>query len=445
MNKPFLHLPIGWPARDISRIVNRRTIEQHAEEAGFLWSMRHRAVHAPHYDLADIAKLDEAVEAHLDGLRVARRAGWDQVMALAQDAPENIFPLAILAFGEGDRNRDRMHEAFNIGSANADTLSALISALGWLDRATVAPVLTALMTAQFPIYRRVGIAACAIHRHDPGRLLEKLIDDPDAQVRARALRAAGELKRLDRAAQAVAHLGDPDEACRFWAVWTSCLLNLPNVLDALHPYLFDTDSPFNLHALHMGLRAVRSAPQSVWFDELCHTPGLERQAVMGAGIAGNPAVMPWLLEQMQQPALAKFAGEAFSMMTGIDLYYYDLNLKGKDDTSEKTNGSNYKNLEEIPWSDDAEEIPDPDEEIDLPVPDPYLIAAWWQRHQHKYAIGYRYLAGEIISPATAMNILRHGLQRQRKAAALELALLQPEQPLFEVRAQGKKQERMLNP
>jgi len=429
-------------------MINQHVVEQHAEEAGFLWMMRHQAVHAPHYDLADIAELDEALEAHLDGLRVAGQAGWDAVMALALEAPESIFPLSVLAFGGDDR--ERMRDAFIMGGADAETLSALISALGWLEDATA--TLAELMGAQIPIYRRAGIAASAIRRQDPGPLLGKLIDDSDAQVRARALRAAGELKRRDLAAQVAAHFNDSDETCRFWALWTLCIFGYPKAVDALYPYLFKADSPFNLHALHMGLRRAPPAQQADWFNALCRAPGLERQAVTGAGIIGNPALMPWLIEQMQQPALAKYAGESFSMMTGVDIYHDDLDLKENDEENDDDESENdppesaAENDEETPdVDDDDERMPDSNEEDGLPVPDPRSIAAWWKEHHRRYAIGNRYLAGEIISIDAAMNVLRRGMQRQRKAAALELALLQREQPLFEVRARGKKQKGMLGP
>jgi len=42
-------------------------IDQHAEEAAFLWLLRHNAIYAPHYNLKDLAKLDGRVEAHIDG------------------------------------------------------------------------------------------------------------------------------------------------------------------------------------------------------------------------------------------------------------------------------------------------------------------------------------------------------------------------------------------
>ncbi|MBW2737521.1 MAG: hypothetical protein JRE64_01460, partial [Deltaproteobacteria bacterium] len=50
-------------------------VEQHAEEAAFLWLLRDAAVQAPHYSLNDLADMDERVEANNDGLRVAGEAG----------------------------------------------------------------------------------------------------------------------------------------------------------------------------------------------------------------------------------------------------------------------------------------------------------------------------------------------------------------------------------
>jgi hypothetical protein len=58
-------------------MIIKHIVEQHAEEAAFLWLLRDAAVGAPHYDLKDLARLDERVEAHLDGLRIAGVEGWE--------------------------------------------------------------------------------------------------------------------------------------------------------------------------------------------------------------------------------------------------------------------------------------------------------------------------------------------------------------------------------
>ena len=49
---------------------------QHASELPFLQALRCMAIREPNYSLADLARLDHRVEAHIDGLRVAGEEGW---------------------------------------------------------------------------------------------------------------------------------------------------------------------------------------------------------------------------------------------------------------------------------------------------------------------------------------------------------------------------------
>jgi len=51
-------------------------VSPHTEESAFLWLLRDSAIGEPHYSLQDLADLDNRVEAHLDGLRIAGDAGW---------------------------------------------------------------------------------------------------------------------------------------------------------------------------------------------------------------------------------------------------------------------------------------------------------------------------------------------------------------------------------
>ena len=69
---------------------------QHAEEASFLWLLRHAAVSQPHYSLADLSKLDNRAEAHLDGLRIAGESGWKVIQeTLPFDEPCDLFAAAM--------------------------------------------------------------------------------------------------------------------------------------------------------------------------------------------------------------------------------------------------------------------------------------------------------------------------------------------------------------
>ena len=84
---------------------------------------------------------------------------------------------------------------------------------------------------------------------------------------------------------------------------------------------------------------------------------------------------------------------------------------------------------------------DPDE--NLPWPDQDLIKKWWSARQGNFAKGSRYLLGQPISTESLRLALKNGYQRQRAAAALELAILKPGRPLFEVRAPGFRQQQLL--
>jgi uncharacterized protein (TIGR02270 family) len=165
---------------------------------------------------------------------------------------------------------------------------------------------------------------------------------------------------------------------------------------------------------------------TAWRDKLA-----PRLAIVAAGAFGDPACILWLMEQMQAPELARVAGEAFSMITGVDIAFDDLD----GDQPEGFAAGPTENPE------DEDVAMDPDEH--LPWPDPALIAQCWNRRQSDFQSGVRYLLGKPITVESCQEILRTGRQRQRAAAAPELAIRQPGQPLFNVSAPGFRQQKLL--
>src|SRR5258708_25501315 len=84
-------------------------VTQHAEEASFLALLHDSAVRAAHFRLRDLGNLDERLEAHLDGLRIAGEAGWAIAKEqLSTGEPGEVFSAAILAFEalDGKRTED---------------------------------------------------------------------------------------------------------------------------------------------------------------------------------------------------------------------------------------------------------------------------------------------------------------------------------------------------
>ena len=152
---------------------------------------------------------------------------------------------------------------------------------------------------------------------------------------------------------------------------------------------------------------------------LAKNPANQRALLQGAGIAGDPHYVPWLIKQMDDLKLTRLAGESFSMITGLDLAYLDLDRKPPE------------NFEAGPNDDPA----DPDVAMDpddgLPWPDPERVQRWWSANQARFVAGTRYFMGEPVSRELCVRVLKEGFQRQRIAAAEYLCLLQPGTPLFQ--------------
>jgi hypothetical protein len=73
------------------------------------------------------------------------------------------------------------------------------------------------------------------------------------------------------------------------------------------------------------------------------------------------------------------------------------------------------------------------------VPNPTLVREWWRTHRSEFSSGSRYLAGNIITAPAMKRTLRDGYQRQRLAAAIELARLE-KAPIFPVTARADWQQ-----
>ena len=408
-------------------MVTQGIIAQFAEEAAFLRHLRTRVVVAPHFTLDDLVKLDERIEAHIDGLRVAGDAGWEMCLkSLGGEAPEDCFAPSVLALESG--NAGRIQAVLDAIAGDPAKARALISALGWLPQAQAEPHINNLLSSESPFQRYLGIAASAIHRRDPGHLLGKTVDDGFPLLMARSLRAYGELGRgceLDSCILRGAFADDDDEI-RFSAAWSATLAGNKEAVEVLKSFVVP-ESPYKEKAMNAGLRRMEAAAALGWQRHLADCPDTLRLAIISAGIIGDPVLVPWLIEQMNNPALARIAGEAFTMITGVDL------------ESEEMRGMRPEGFNVGPTDDPGDDNVSMDPDDDLPWPNAEAVLHWWGRNKGAFPSATRHLLGKPITAGNLRNILRSGRQRQRAAAALELAIQEPEQPLFEVRAPGLRQ------
>lgn len=404
-------------------------LTQHAEETAMLWNLRHAAVDANHYSLADLAKIDGRLEAHLDGLRIAGDEGWLLCeQQLAANEIGEVFASGVLAFESG--KAERIGRALSVVEEVPETMNGLVSALGWLSLEQAVRHIQDLLRSDKAIHQRVGIAAAAIHRWHPGEALGRLARSENPAARVRALKAVGELGDASLKANVESALRDAGGECRFAAAWSGALLGVPTAVSVLRE-VAEADSPRAMAAAGLGLRRMDLATAQSWQKYLAGDPKRIRLAINAAGVIGDPNAIPWLISLMTQLPLARLAGESFTMITGIDLAYRDLERKPPEDFNAG------------PTEDPKDENVDMDPDDNLPWPEPALVQKWWDKNRGQFQNGTRNLLGKPMTQEWLKVVLRDGRQRQRAAAALELAVRNPGQPLFNVAAPGFRQQQIL--
>jgi uncharacterized protein (TIGR02270 family) len=407
----------------------RRIVEIHAEEASFLWLLRSRAVAAPHYRLVQLARLDMRLEAHVDGLRVAGDLGWEVARAqCGWKEPGEIFAAAILAFES--RLEPRAAEIIGAAIATPELARGVISALGWMSFDRARSWIERLALEANPVCSRIGVRAAALHRWNAPSILARARSSPDAGVSAAAARAVGEVgDDVDGLTFCRQQLHADAEEARLWAAWSLVLCGDSSGLEVLR-IAAESDSPHAERALDLAARASDSPEVHSWHRRLLES-GRLRTAIELAGRCGDAVWMPWLLEQVRIPELARVAGESISFITGVDLAFQD--LVGRP--PESFNGG--------PTEDAADDYVAMDPDDDLPWPEPALVEEWWAIQRQRFSVGVPQLLGRPLTRDSLRGALRENTQRQRASAALELRRLEGRDSLFEVRAPGFAQQRAL--
>ena len=418
-------------------------IEQHCESAASLWLVRDNAVGASSIHLAELIRLDERIKANVDGLLIAEAAGWSGPLPDRDGAgAEDFFVAGLLAVEGGNAAMlDQVIDcAYAKDAATAgelynradDPWRALVAAIAWAERQRAAIAIGRLLRAPRARSRWLGVAACGARRmvQQPG--LDTALADAEPLVCARAARTAGELGRVDLAAELNAHLADEDENCRFWAAWSSARLGTSEGMHTLAEFARSA-GPRGNRALDLLLRCL-SAERAVAFMRPFAQDPTRRQRGRFRSWRPVPSAMPvtfpWLIGgDAQNPFFARVAGDAFAAITGADLG--DL---GQEPPAIATQSPN----------DDPEDESvalDPDD--GLVWPDPEKLGAWWKDNGHRFAGGSQYFLGTEKASVDWIRVLSEADQRTRRIAALELALRSPGKSMLEVRARGNMQRRLL--
>ena len=416
-------------------------LAQHVEEAGDLRRLRATQVRRASVRLGDLGRLDERIAAHLDGIAAAGAAGAVLVQQALFERPGvgEVFVATVRAVETHDVAA--LQQLLALTQTLASSRAGLLSALGWVGAAELRGTVKALLEASDAWPRVAGLTACAMHRVDPGTALDRALSDTDASVRVCALHVAARLGRRDLLGACRQALADPEPKCADAAAHSAVLLgDRSDALSTLERQVLAARiSEVALGAWRLLVAAVSPNRAHSILAGVGRDPAQARAAIHGVAVAGNPHYVPWLIARMDDPALARLAGDAFTCITGAGLA--PLRLERQPVPNEPLQLID-DDASPAPESADDAIVPISDDD-DLPWPDVARVATWWQTNGARFTAGQRYLMGRVPTRAACLEVLRDGTQHQRHAAANCLTLLAPGTPLFNIAAPAWRQTQWL--
>lgn len=405
VKRPVIRKKPGAPAQGYEPLFERLV-----DDAGFLWLLRDKASRQANYNRREQQALDDRLETFLQALDSSPETAWPPAFEAAQmGSTGESFVAAHVAFtgvAATDKAPGWIEAVLELARADARRLQGLVSLLGWRPALQIRPWIWSWLHSDEPALQHLALCACSVRREDPGQQLTELLCNPrsltHAQLHARALRLLGELKRFDLLHHAQAARGADDPEIRFWSLWSGVLLGEGAALPAMQSWVLQP-GPWQSAAIDLAFRAVPLEMGRAWISQMAQDANQRLQVIQAAGVLGDAQALPWLVQQMREPALARSAGEAFARMTGIDLV-----------------GAGLARIEGASMEDD---------EADSPLPDVVALESLLPQVLARMPRGTRYLLGKTVEERHLQEIHMSGSQQQRRIAALELALKRPEQIL----------------
>lgn len=398
--------------------------DQFADNASFLWILRSIAVEQPHYSIEEVGELEQRIDAQLDGLMVSIEQSWPICLeALALNEPGEVFTATVLAIKSHDIQKIQV--AVEAGLSNDETEKGLISALGWLPARLVNNWIEKFLSSKDFNHKYLAVAACSVRRENPGEALTRILQRDDCKshqkLYARSLRLVGEIRRLDLMPELELAMQSDQPEIKFWSSWSSVLLGNKSAALNLKPFVFQ-ENIYQQKAIDLSFRVLPVDQARQWIAELGKDGEQARAVIKATGVLGDPHAVNWLIAKMEQPDASRIAAEAFSYITGIDLEQSQLTLKELLTTGQQP--------DDDPENGDISL----DEDENLPWPDLEKIKTIWINHGRNFITGQRYFMGRNITAEMLNDKILAASQRQRHAAALELALVDSGRPLINTRA-----------
>ncbi|WP_146157387.1 HEAT repeat domain-containing protein [Enhygromyxa salina] len=394
-------------------------MREHLDEAEFLVETWSNCVDSPKFSVAKLrAGPEQRLLAHLEALRVGGPIVVERLLLPALNEVDDdefrtaAVGLAILHGAGLDAceqllaSLDRAEEVGHRGLVRGLSLSQRDGLVPWLGRD---------LDRLAPRVLASRLQILAAHRVNAGQRLVAWLGAEDLEVR----RAAAQLARHTGAPSAL-HLLHPlmqheDDALR-WAAIESGLIRgqMPAWLAVAREAFSPRGGTRQREALGWLAMLGDASVHQRLLTTLRDAP--TRALVWAAGLTGRPAAIDLALELLEDPRLARLAGEVVCAIAGLrddePDHWLDRGVRVGDADDDGLPPLDRDDLERgvIPSGDDKLRLPDPD-----------AVRFWWARRRSQLDPRLRYSNGAALDLPALARSLAAVPTRRRHPLALELA------------------------
>ena len=410
-------------------------LDEHLDEAAFLWVQRARALRSADYVLAEVEEGDEGrLRAHLEGLELGGEPAARRVLvpALKAEEPQRVAVAAwaLLAQGQDAGLRavmERLVEA-------PESRLGLLRALEQSERADLDGQLLSLFQKAEASLRAPLLEVLAFRGADASAALARLPlgeDAPDLLVAA--LRAARAVPWSVAEPWLLRGLEDPRPVVRNAALETG-LIHGSRAAWLTCRRCVETNAPEPRPAL-LALALCGGTADLQLLSARASEPALRAEALWALGFSGRRAAAEGVLAALRLQA-EPLAVMAFAQITGMPLQGM-LEARAPEEAPEE--GESLETAEDALAA--RQELPGPPSQEGWPLAN--AVEAWWQAKREHFNPDGRYWRGRPWTDELLPALLLEAPMNVRPILAWELAVRSRGACLLEPEAWGHVQRRHL--
>jgi len=392
-------------------------IEEHFNEAEFLFGQWERALRSPRFDLSDLGtKIEQRLEAHLDGLvvggpAVAERVLCQELKNLEEPGRAKTAALTLLF----DLSLDTANQVVDVALEAEEPLQSAVSRaiiladVAHLDALLLERFREAEQEADLAILLKILTARGVDTRYKADGCLESSCP----ALTVAALESATRFQSTSALAFAESHLDAVDTHLRKTALiagitlgsrmaWEYCLHVAAGsgIFDPeLQAIIAVLGTPDDHEILYRQLEIPAQLDKKIWVLGFC---GTDRSADVCLGFLRNP-----------DERVAKAAADSLAWIGGLDLSLEKFQKPPAEPAEEAT-------LPPIEKDDLNADLSLTGFD-DIAVPNPEPIMHWWNSFRDRLVQGRLYTLGQQRSAQTRIYALEVGALWRRHVIGLELA------------------------